>query len=221
MLDQSGIAAWNEVQGRIWGCEICREHERVACEIRQRTDSPTHHVKLMLVGVAPPHVAAVTTRTAANSATNDATDDLRLFILAALRHPWNDLLERALFLIHGVKCAIVPEDGHQNPPDDVVEVCAPRYFADEIRLTRPPVIVVFGKAPYRVLLAVPGVRHSVPTGLGVSCSVATLVERTTGGVEINAGGWRFRLFGSPFPLRAKRLATGILAQAARLAGVVQ
>lgn len=221
MLGQGDVAAWSDIQGRIWGCQLCRVQERVACNIKQHTDAPSASVKLMLVGVAPPHVAGVQTRTAANSATNDPHDNLRGFILATLGGPWADLLARGLFLIHGVKCAIVPEDGHQNPPDDVVDTCAPQHFAREIQLVRPPAVVVFGRAPHRALLRVPGVRASMLNGLGLSCSVAALVERTRGGAEINAGGWRFRLFGSPFPLRDRRLAAEILQNAARHAGVVQ
>lgn len=221
MPDQCDIVAWNEIQGRIWCCERCPGHERVACNIRQCTEGPSQPVKLMLVGVAPPYVAGVATRTFANSATNDANDNLRGFILAALGGPWDDLLARGLFLIHSVKCAIVPKDGHQNPPGDVVDVCVPPHLAREIQLTRPPAVVVFGKAPYRALLTVPGVRPSMPSGLDLSCSVATLVDRTRGGVEINADGWLFRLFGSPFPLRARGSAAEILEEAARRAGVVR
>jgi uracil-DNA glycosylase len=214
------IAAWNEVQARIWRCELCRRLDRVACDIRQRTEGPAQPVKLMLVGVAPPHVNGVTTQAVANSATNDLNDNLRLFVEDALGVSWSDLLERGLFLIHGVKCAIVPERGHQNPPNGVVDTCASRHFADEIRLTRPSGVVVFGKAPYRALLTVPGVGPSMPRRLGTSSSVATLVERTGDGVEVDAGQWSFRLYVSPFPLRARQLASDILRGAAREVGIV-
>jgi uracil-DNA glycosylase len=221
MPSQCKITAWNEIQGRIWCCNLCCGRKRVACNIRQRTEVPSQPVKLMLVGVAPPYVKDVATRTLAKSATNDANDNLRSFIVAALGGPWDDLFARGLLLIHSVKCAIVPKDGHQNPPDDVVDVCVPPHLAHEIQLTRPAVVVVFGKAPYRALLTVPGVRPSMPSALGLSCSVTTLVDETRGGKDINADGWLFRLFGSPFPLRERGSAAEILKKAARYAEVVR
>jgi uracil-DNA glycosylase len=186
MLGQCEIAAWNEIQGRIWCCELCRDHGRVACNLRQHTSAPLDSVELMLVGVAPPHVAGVQARIAADSATNDPNDNLRSFIMATLGRSWTDLLARGLFLIHAVKCAIIPEDGHQNPPNEVVDACAPLYFAHEIQLVRPPVVVVFGRAPHRALLRVPGVRASMPKGFGLSCSVTTLVQSTRLGADIDA-----------------------------------
>jgi hypothetical protein len=68
------------------------------------------------------------------------------------------------------------------------------------------------------LLKVPGVK--APRGLGVSTSVARLVERTRGGVEFRADGWKFIVHVSPFPLVGKRtLAQDVLREAARLAEV--
>jgi uracil-DNA glycosylase len=213
---------WNEVQGRIWCCELCRGHERVACDIRQRTEPPNRSVKLMLIGVAPPHVKDITTKAAASSATNDEDDNLRkLFVVATLGLPWGDLLGRGLFLVHGVKCAIVPKDRHQDPPDDVVDVCAPLHFADELRLTRPLRIVAFGGAPHRALAKVPEI--TLPKGLGVSKRVGELVAKTRGGVELQAGGWTSRLHVSPFPLNGKKpnpVAAEVLREAARLSGLV-
>lgn len=215
------VTAWREVQERIWCCELCRGHERVACNIRQQTEAPTRPSKLLLIGVAPPHAKEVGAKAAADSATNNEDDNLRkLFIVATLGLSWPQLLERGLFLVHGVKCAIVPKDRHQNPPIDVVDVCAPLYFADEIRLTRPPRIVAFGGAPYRALAQVPGVRF--PPNLGVSTRVAELVARTKAGVEIQIDGWTSRLHVSPFPLSGKKpnpIAADVLREAARLSGV--
>jgi hypothetical protein len=82
----------------------------------------------------------------------------------------------------------------------------------------PPRVVVFGKAPYRALLKVPG-----PRGLEVSASVADLVDKTRGGVEFQTDGWKFHVHISPFPLQRKRLvpfAQEVLREATRLAGVL-
>jgi len=137
---------WNEVQGRIWDCELCCEHERIACTIRQQTEAPKRSVKLMLIGVAPPYVSGVKAKSVAKSATNDDDDNLRkLFVVATLGLSWADLLDRGLFLVHAVKCAIVPKDRHQNPPDKVVDACAPLYLAGELKLTMPDRIVAFEK----------------------------------------------------------------------------
>ena len=211
-----------KIQAAIWECEACRDHERVACNIRQQTDVPVHPVKLLLVGVAPPYDEGVEGKTIARSATNHAEDNLRkLFIRATLSFSWEELLERGLFLILGVKCAITVKDQHQNLPGLVVDECAPPHFVREIGLLRPPRVVVFGKAPYRALLKVPGVK--APRGLGVSASVADLVLRTRGGVELQATEWSFRVHVSPFPMERKRpvpLAQDVLREAATLAGLL-
>ena len=213
--------AWRTVQDAIWACEVCRGHRRVACDIRQQTGAPDQDVKLLLVGIAPPYVAGTVQKTRARSATNHPDDNLRkLFILATLPGTWEDLLARGLFLIHSVKCAITVEDRHQNPPDHVVDACAPPHFVQEVKLMRPPRVVVFGKAPYRALLKVPGVR--APSGLGVSARVATLVDKTRGGLELQADGWKFNVHVSPFPLERKKpnpVAQEVLREAAKLAGV--
>lgn len=216
------VKKWKNVQDEIWACELCRKQSRVACDLRQKTEAPDRDVKLLLVGVAPPHAKGITTKTRAWSATNHPDDNLRkFFVLATLGFTWENLLSRGMFLLHGVKCAITPKDRHQDPPIEVTNACAPLHFVEEMKLIRPPRVVVFGKTPYRALLKVPGV--SAPTSLGVSKSVATLVEKTRGGVEIQAGGWRFSLHVSPFPLGGKApnpLAQEILREAARLAGLI-
>ena len=216
------IRAWNDVQDRIWACERCRSHSRVACDIRQKTEAPTQEVKLLLLGIAPPYVKGTTEKARARSATNDPDDNLRkLFILATLPFPWESLLARGIFLIHSVKCAITSKDRHQNPPNEVVDACAPPHFVEEFKLIRPPRVVAFGKVPYRALLKVPGVR--APKGLGVSTPVATLVEKTRGGLEIQAAGWRFSVHVSPFPLGGQKpnpLAQEVLREAAQLSGIL-
>lgn len=217
------MTEWNEIQGRIWDCELCQAHERVACAIRQQTEVRKRPLKLMLIGIAPPYVSGVTTKSVAKSATNDDDDNLRkLFVVATLGLSWTDLLDRGLFLVHAVKCAIIPKDRHQNPPDEVVDACAPLHLADELRLTMPTRIVVLGQAPFRALLKVPGMH--VPKGLGVSKRVGDLVEQTRGGVEIQIDSWTSRLHVSPFPLSSKKpgpVAVEVLREAARLSGVLR
>jgi hypothetical protein len=214
--------SWKMVQDAIWACEACRHHGRVACNIRQQTDSPVRSLKLLLVGIAPPIMEGIIQKTRALSATNNPDDNLRKrFILATLRGPWEDLLSQGLFLVHSVKCAIREKDRHQNPPDDVVDACAPPHFIQEYLLLHPPRVVVFGKTPYRALLKLPGLR--APRGLGVSASVAELVDKTRGGLEFQADGWKFHVHVSPFPLQHKRpvpLAQEVLREAAKLAGVL-
>jgi len=177
----------------------------------------------MLIGVAPPYVRGITTKSVAKSATNDDDDNLRkFFVMATLGLSWDALLDRGLFLVHGVKCAIVPKDRHQNPPDDVVGACAPLHLADELKLTMPPRIVIFGGAPYRALVKVSGIK--VPKGLGVSKRVGDLVAETKGGVEIQADGWTSRIHVSPFPLNGRKPnpdAAEVLREAARLSGVLR
>jgi hypothetical protein len=168
------------------------------------------------------YMEGIVRKTRALSATNNPDDNLRKrFILATLRKPWEDLLSQGLFLVHSVKCAITDKDRHQNPPDDVVATCAPPHFVQEVLLLRPPRVVVFGKAPYRALLKVPGTR--APRGLGISASVADLVDKARGGLEFQTDGWKFHVHVSPFPLQHKRpvpLAQEVLREAATLAGVL-
>jgi uracil-DNA glycosylase len=119
-----------------------------------------------------------------------------------------------------VKCAIVPKDRHQEPPDDVVNVCAPLYLADELNLTKPPRIIALGGAPYRALAKIPGA--ILPKGLGVSKRVGVLVAKTKGGVDIQVRDWASCLHVSPFPLNGKKpnpVAAEVLREAARKSGV--
>jgi len=210
--------SWEDIQAKIWACQLCVRHGRVAYNIRQQTQKPDGPVKLLLIGIAPPYVSGVTKKTRAKSATNDAEDNLRKFIEKTLHCSWSNLLLRGLFLVHSVKCASVPKDRHQNPPDDVVDACAPQHFGEELKLIRPPRVVAFGKVSYRALLEAPGV--TAPKDLGVSKSVATLVEQTKSGLEVQEDGWKFNLHVSPFPRKLAPVATDILREAARLSGIV-
>lgn len=136
---------WQTVQSKIWTCEFCLDQERVACNIRQQTEVPPQNVKLLLVGIAPPYVSGVEQKTKARSATNDPKDNLRkLFILPTLADTWENLLTKGVYLIHSVKCAITVKDRHQNPPDYVVDVCAPSHFVQEVMFIRPPELLSLG-----------------------------------------------------------------------------
>lgn len=212
---------WQTLQDKIWECELCRQQGRVACNIRQQTEAPARDIKLLLVGIAPPYLEGIVEKTRARSATNNPNDNLRkLFILATLHGRWEDLLCQGLFLIHGVKCAITEQDRHQNPPDDVVDACAALHLVEEVMLLRPPRVLAFGKASYRAVLRVPGVKP--PRGLGVSARVATLVDKTRGGLDLQADSWKFSVHVSPFPLQGKKpkpIAQEILREAAMLAGL--
>ncbi|MBX3332243.1 MAG: hypothetical protein KF722_17725 [Nitrospira sp.] len=119
-----------------------------------------------------------------------------------------------------MRCAITKQERYQNPPDDVVDACAPPHFIQGVLLLRLPQVVVFGKAPYRALLRLPGLK--APRGLGVSVSVTELVDKTRGGLEFQTDEWKFHVHVSPFPLQHKRpvpLAQEVLREAAKLAGV--
>jgi len=210
--------SWEKIQANIWRCELCSRHDRVAYSIRQQTAKPNRAVKLLLMGIAPPYVRGVIKKKIAESATNDPEDNLRNFIQEALQLSWSDLLVRGLFLVHSVKCAIVPENRHQNPPNDVVDICAPRHFAEELKLIQPPRVAAFGKVSYRALLKVPGMR--TPRNLNVSNPLARLAKQTKHGVELQLDEWIFRLHVSPFPSGQRiPLAVEILQEAAQLAGI--
>ena len=119
-------APWERVQSKIWDCEKCVTNPRVALKIRQRTISPHMSVALLLVGLAPPHKGGVSVQRVAKSATNDPSDNVRLFVEETLAQPWDKLTGKGLFLIHAVKCAIVRNsEGSQNPPPPVVDCCNP------------------------------------------------------------------------------------------------
>ena len=209
---------WDDIQSRIWDCDHCATNPTVAYCIRQRTGRATVPVRLLLIGVAPPHVRGVTVRTAADSATNDPSDNLRRFVERSLGSSWDSLVERGLFLIHGVKCAIVPKDHHQNPKRRVVDACAPRHFALELEHLRPERILALGGSPFRALRMVPGLE--LPPGLGLSTSVGDLISRAAGGVDGRTANWRFKLHISPFPSTDPSNAERILREAAAMVGLL-
>ena len=92
-----GAAPWERVQTKIWDCEKCATNPRVALKIRQRTISPHMSVSLLLVGLAPPYEDGVSVRKVAKSATNDPSDNVRLFVEETLAQPWNELTGKGLF----------------------------------------------------------------------------------------------------------------------------
>jgi hypothetical protein len=183
---------------------------------------PACDIKLLLIGIAPPFVAGISQKTQAQSATTSPEDNFRkLFILPTLGKTWTDLVAQGLFFIHAVKCAIRPKDNYQNPPDDIVNLCASRYFIKEINLLRPSRVVAFGKASYRALLKIPNL--TPPPGLGISASVTDLAEKSWNGLEFQADGWKAKVHISPFPLKHKRpipIAQQILIEAAKQAGLI-
>jgi hypothetical protein len=100
---------WEAIQKRIRSCEACKGHERVQINVLQQTPRPVMPVPLLFVGIAPPGQGSPVVRTHAKSATNDPEDNLRKFIEEATTLTWDDLIGKRAFLIHAVKCAIVPD----------------------------------------------------------------------------------------------------------------
>jgi uracil-DNA glycosylase len=174
----------------------------------------------LFVGVAPPDQGNRAVRTVAKSATNDTGDNLRRFIEAAAALRWDDLIASGAFLIHAVKCAIVPdEEGFQNPPMEVVDRCCAVWFAEELRLLRPTSIVALGGAARRAVLRHPSV--TAPRGAGVSKSLEKLQESWPHGIPCQLGNDAFTLHPAPFPRSAiaKQRATMVIREATRLAGL--
>jgi uracil-DNA glycosylase len=212
-------ARWQAIQERIWACEACKGHARVEINIRQKTPAPGTAAALLFVGVAPPDQGSPAVRTPAKSATNNPEDNLRKFIEAAAVLRWDDLIAKGAFLIHAVKCAIVPdEDGFQNPPIDVVDRCCPVGFDDELQLLRPARIVALGGAARRAVLKHQSV--TAPRGVGVSKSLEKLQESWPHGIPCELDSAEFTLHPAPFPRSgaAKQKATVIIREAVRLAG---
>jgi uracil-DNA glycosylase len=211
---------WEAIQKRIWSCEACRGHARVKINIRQQTSPPTTPVALLFVGVAPPDQGSPSVRTRAKSATNDTGDNLRKFIEEAAALTWDGLIAKRAFLVHAVKCAIVPDaDGFQNPPNDVVDRCGPIGFADELQLLRPTRIVALGGAARRAVLKHPAV--TAPRGVGVSKTFERLQESWPKGIPCKLGSGEFVLHPAPFPRSpaAKKTAAVIIREATRLTGL--
>lgn len=209
---------WQAIQYRIWTCEACKGHTRVQLNIRQQTPAPDTAVALLFVGAAPPDQDSPVVRTFAKSATNDPGDNLRGFIEGAMVSRWDDLIAKGVFLIHAVKCAIVPdEEGFQNPPKEVIDRCCPVGFADELVLLRPARDVALGGAARRAIL-----KHSsvtAPRGVGVSKTLGQLQESWPQGVPCRLGGTEFTLHPAPFPrsAAARRKAAVVIREAVRLA----
>ncbi len=211
---------WDDIQKRIWTCDACLGHPRVQLAIRQQTPAPTVLVRLLLVGIAPPYEPGVCVRTVAKSAMNNRDDNLRTFITETLGRPWDDLVARGLFLIHSVKCAIVPdEEGFQNPPNPVIDQCTPDHFAAEFELVNAPRVVTFGKAPLRATLSHPSV---IPLqGVTKSKTLKVLISRWPSGIACKLGRQPFTLHVARFPRSnaAKKQASLVLEQATQLAGL--
>jgi uracil-DNA glycosylase len=211
---------WQAIQERIWACEACKGHARVEINVRQQTPAPTMPIALLFVGIAPPDQGSPGIRTAAKSATNDPGDNLRKFIEAAAVSRWDDLIADHAFLIHAVKCAIVPdEEGFQNPPNEVVDRCCPVGFADELLSLRPARIVALGGTARRAVLKHPSV--TAPRGVGVSKTLEKLKEAWPKGIPCKLGSSEFTLHPAPFPrtAAAKQNTAVIIREATRLAGL--
>jgi uracil-DNA glycosylase len=141
---------WQEIQERIWQCQVCRGDARVETNVRQQTAQPAGETKLLVISLAPPFVEGVKEKTKAASATTSEDDKLRLFLESALQADWQTLTTSGVTLLHTVKCAIVPVGGgFQNPPAKVVDRCAPIHLAAELRETKPKVVVTLGRMAYR------------------------------------------------------------------------
>lgn len=190
--------------------------------VRQQTSSPGRMTKLLFVGVAPPYQNSPVIRTIAKSATTDSGDNLRQLIEAAVALPWDDLVAKGVFLIHAVKCAIVPDEaGFQNPSSDIIDRCCSVGFADELQLLHPTRIVAFGGAARRAVLKHPSI--TVPRGVGVSKTLKKLQESWPGGIPGKFGDTELMLYPAPFPrsAAAKSEAAGIIKEAVRFADLLK
>lgn len=216
----TAVHSWDPIQSRIWSCEACTGHDRVRTNVRQQTPEPIIPVSLLFVGIAPPDQGGPAVRTKAKSATNDAEDKLRGFIEDASAMGWDDLVEKHVFLIHAVKCAIVPDsDGFQNPPNDIVDRCSPIGFIDELWFLQPASIVAFGGAARRAVLKHPRVK--APRGVGVSKAFEKLRVSWPQGIPCKLGNAELTLHPAPFPrsAAAKRTAAVTVQRALHLAGI--
>lgn len=216
------VASWETIQTKIWHCEKCATNPRVALNIRQRTPSPGICVSLLLVGLAPPHEDDISERKVAKSATNDPTDNIRVFVEETLAKSWAELAAKGLLLIHAAKCAIVPNaDGSQNPPPPVVDCCNPVGFAPELRALRPPRVVTLGDVARRAVLKTPGV--VMPREVRLTTKLKTLQERWPDGIPCKLIDDPFLLHPARFPrtARMKTAAAAVVRKAARLAALIQ
>lgn len=215
---------WEDIQRKIWSCEICRGHERAACNLRQQTEEPEREVTLLLVGIAPPFMKDISEKTQSKSATNNPDDRLRKFVLRTLGLSWEELKNRGLFFVHSVKCGIFPTNDKykkQNPPIEIVNACSPLHLREELEFIRPPRIVAFGKEAVRGIFT--GVVVEKIKGFGVSKTMKILSEKSKGGLALQADGWNFKLHVSPFPLNGVeegKYGATILFEAAKASKVV-
>lgn len=217
------VNVWDDIQKRIWKCEKCVGNCRVQLANRQKTPAPTVSVRLLLVGIAPPHNPnAGSARIVAKSATNDPDDNLRTFVTETLCRPWDDLVAMGLFLIHSTKCAIVPDkDGYQDPPVHVVDLCSPQHFAAEFEFVNASQVVAFGRKPLRVILSHPSVCK--PKDVTRSTTIGELIKCYPSGISCKLMGFPFTLHVAYFPSsrdpNRKQQTALILKRAAHLAGL--
>jgi uracil-DNA glycosylase len=214
-------APWEMIQSNIRDCEICRGNSRVALTIRQQTVAPKSSVTLLLVGLAPPYEDSVTVQNVAKSATNDPTDNLRQFIEKTLAQRWDDLTSKGLFLIHAVKCAIVPKDGgSQNPPRSVVDCCGQIGFAPEFQFLHPPRVVTLGDMARRAILKTPEV--TLPHRVRLSTKLDDLQDSWPEGIPCTLGKTPFILHPARFPRTSvtKKAAAAVIKKAAQLASLI-
>ena len=216
-----GVAPWERIQTEIWDCEKCATNARVARNIRQWTVSPNISVSLLLVGLAPPHQDSIWVRKVAKSATNDPSDNVRSFVEETLAQPWDELTGKGLFLIHAVKCAIVPNaDGSQDPPPPVVDCCNPVGFAPEFRSLRPPRVVTLGDMARRAVLKTRGV--IVPRQVKLTTKLGLLQELWPEGIPCKLGDAPFIFHPARFSRTAamKVAAAVVLRKAAQIAALI-
>jgi uracil-DNA glycosylase len=205
---------WITIQDEIWNCTKCTGHPRVELNIRQQTDVGHNPAKLLVVAVAPPFCTGVRQKEPARSITNWSEDMLRKFVENALALTWDTLRSRGLFVLHAVKCAIVPdEDGFQNPPSGIVDVCAQRHFVKEFIALNPPIVLVLGSAARRAVLKMLDCER--PAGLRLSGSLQ-------GQYKVRHNDHDFELFVTKFPRAVgRRQAQADLKAAATRSGLIE
>lgn len=205
---------WEEVQKQIWLCDKCKNNPRVECHLRQQTNATdVRPVRLLIIAIAPPFRRGLTDKAIAASALNDSQDNLRLFIERFLDKPWSNLTNQGVFLLHSVKCAIVPDNyGFQDPPNEVVDLCASAYLSKEIQIIRPAVILALGDRARRAVARYLG--QNKPKDFRVSGPL-------NGEFSIDMAEQRTRIIVAKF-IRGggKSVAGSALRRAANLAGIL-
>ncbi len=213
----SASVVWQEIQKAIWHCDRCKDFHKVECNIRQQTELHRRSVRLLVVGIAPPYKKSVQEQLPAKSATNDPNDNLRKFIADALELEWSELLDRGLAFIHAVKCAIAPEKaGFENPPIEVIDLCAPYHFGRELQLIEPGRVIAFGKAPVRSILRTHGC--SVPSKIKLSSKLKDIRGEYKGVIREKA----LILHLTYFPRAGNKKKAGEdLVRAAKMSGIIR